>query len=85
MADVAHHLGVTLVTPGEPGADHPVLIRDGHWTVLPEPARIDLGTRLAPLIHRALRSGGRSETLIGDQSEPADPVVRRRLGLPPLR
>ncbi len=85
LIEIARYGGADLVDPARVGGDEAVLVREGRWTLLADGVRGDLGPRLADVIRRSMRSGATPGALKDGQDGPADPVVRRRLGLPPLR
>jgi hypothetical protein len=85
IADVARHGGAELLPPERGDDAPPALVRDGRWTLLTDPARNAVADRLADAITTAMRRGVAVDALLDGHDGPGDPVVRRRLGLPPLR
>lgn len=77
--------GLTLVSPGSDLPAGAVANVSGPVVWFDEAVLSNVGHRISPALDRMLGSAS-SWTAGPDQwDEPADPVVRRRLGLPPVR
>ena len=85
IAEVARYAGAELILPERADADQTALGRTGPWTLLADPARKVLARRLAAVISRGMDRSRLVGDLFDGRDGPGDPVVRRRLGLPPIR
>ena len=81
LDELARATGVDLLTPRHP---FPLTVtRRGDRVDLAESDRMAFGAIVTRAVERALASG--SAVVAPDAADPEDPVVRRRLGLPPIR
>jgi len=88
LRETARLTGATLVedpAAGGPGSVTKALQVSGPVVWLDSSVLEAVGLAVSPVLVQALRDGQTGEGSIADWDEPADPVQRRRLGLPPVR